>query len=404
MKLNSETCHFICLHARDDVHMLALQTPQPGVDLEAAIIQIAGRQALAGKVPSWTAHEDLLFPTRLPLEQCSSEATARYKAEVVRNCGGVRKRMADLTGGLGVDCAFLAPLFEQVDYVERQEGLCNLAQHNFTVLGLPHINVHQAQAEEFLSQTQGIDWIYLDPARRDGHGGKTVAIAHCEPDATQLEPLMLDKAPHVLLKLSPMLDLAQALQELKHVASAHVVAVDNECKELLLVLERGCNTEAGDVPISCINLSGRNDAPQPNAFLFTRNEERTSPCPLAEKPQTYLYEPHAVLLKAGAFRRITQVCRMQKLHPNSHLYTSDHLVEDFPGRIFCIQGWSGFGKKELKTLLGPEKRANLSVRNFPATVAELRKRLHLADGGETYLFATTLSAGEKVLIRTVKAR
>ena len=252
--------------------------------------------------------------------------------------------MADLTGGLGVDCAFLAQLFEQVDYVERQEGLCNLAQHNFTALGLTHINVHQAQAEEFLSQTQGIDWIYLDPARRDGHGGKTVAIAHCEPDATQLEPLMLDKAPHVLLKLSPMLDLAQALQELKYVASAHVVAVDNECKELLLVLERGCNTEAGDVPISCINLSGRNDAPQPNAF------------------------------------------------------------EDFPGRIFCIQGWSGFGKKELKTLLGPEKRANLSVRNFPATVAELRKRLHLADGGETYLFATTLSAGEKVLIRTVKAR
>ena len=136
MKLNSETCHFIRLHARDDVHMLALQTPQPGVNLEAAIIQIAGRQALAGKVPSWTAHEDLLFPTRLPLEQCSSEATARYKAEVVRNCGGVRKRMADLTGGLGVDCAFLAPLFEQVDYVERQEGLCNLAETAFRLFAL----------------------------------------------------------------------------------------------------------------------------------------------------------------------------------------------------------------------------------------------------------------------------
>lgn len=399
--LNEATQQFIRLHARDDVRALALHArPAPGVDLPAAIAQIAGRQTLSAKVPSWAATDGILCPPRLSLEQCSSEATARYKAAVVRNHPTPRHHLADLTGGLGIDCSFLAPLFGHTDYVERQAGLCSLARHNFPRLGLTQIEVHEADASTYLAQMPPVDWIFLDPARRDGQGGKTVAIADCEPDAARLEPLLLEKAPYVLLKLSPMLDLTQALQELKQVREAHVVAVGNECKELLLVLERNARTDADTLPVTCVNLSPKADAPAPPAFTFTRGEEKTSPCPLADVPRTYLYEPHAALLKGGAFRLLARRYAVLKLHPHSHLYTSDELVANFPGRIFRIEDWCGFGKKELKALLGTEKRANLSVRNFPATVAELRKRLRLAEGGNTYLFATTLSTSEKVLIRT----
>ncbi|HIZ00957.1 MAG TPA: class I SAM-dependent methyltransferase [Candidatus Bacteroides merdipullorum] len=401
MLLNEETLRFIHLHAADDVRTLALHAhPEPGVDLPAAVAQIAGRKVLAAKVPAWAAADDIVCPPRLSLEQCSSEATARHKAAIVQRFGGKRHRLADLTGGLGVDCSFLAPLFEEVDYVERQETLCELAAYNFPQLGLTHIHVHWAEATEFL-EGLAADWIFLDPARRNAHGGKTVALADCEPDVTRLEDRLLGAAPRVLLKLSPMLDLTLALHQLGRVCEAHVVAVDNECKELLLVLERDCPAGAADrVPIHCTNL--RSGAPT-QAFTFTRQAEQTAACPLAETPGTYLYEPNAALLKAGAFRSLAQAYGAGKLHPSSHLYTSDRWVEDFPGRRFRIVGWSGFGKKELKALLGGVRQANLSVRNFPAPVSELRKRLRLADGGDTYLFATTLADGRKALIRAEKA-
>lgn len=401
MLLNDETLRFIRRHAADDVRTLALHArPEPGVDLQAAITQIAGLRVLAAKVPSWAAAEGIVCPPRLSLEQCSSEATARHKADIVRRFDGRRHRLADLTGGLGVDCSFLAPLFEEVDYVERQERLCELATHNFTRLGLTHIRVHRSDATECLEGLSA-DWIFFDPARRDAHGGKTVALADCEPDVTRLEDRLLACAPRVLLKLSPMLDLTLAMHQLKHVCEAHVVAVDNECKELLLVLERDASNGAADqVPIHCTNL--RTGAPA-STFLFTRQAEQAAVCPPADAPGAYLYEPHAALLKAGAFRSLAQAYGVGKLHPSSHLYTSDKPVDDFPGRRFRIVGWSGFGKKELKALLDGMRQANLSVRNFPAPVAELRKRLHLAEGGDTYLFATTLHDGRKVLIRAEKA-
>lgn len=404
MPLNDETLRFIRQHAHDDVRTLALHARrEPGVDLTTAVTQIAGRQTLAVKVPSWAAHEAILCPPRLSLEQCSSETTARYKAGIVGRYEGHRRQLADLTGGLGIDCAFLAPLFDKVDYVERQEELCALARHNFPALGLNRIQVHQADATDFLREgIAAADWLFLDPARRDSHGGRTVAIADCEPDVGRLEPLLLEKATYVLLKLSPMLDLTQALQTLKHVREVHVVAVDNECKELLVVLEQTQETVPDDVPIHCINLSSKADAPQPPSLTFSRRTEQEAPCPLADAPRTYLYEPNAALLKAGAFRQVAATYALHKLHPSSHLYTSEHLADGFPGRTFRVEGWSRFGKKELKALLGTEKRANLSVRNFPAPVADLRKRLHLAEGGNVYLFATTLANGQKVLIRAVK--
>lgn len=398
MTLTKETLQFIRLHRTDDVRSLALQAGRhPGVDMPAAVTQIAGWQAARTKIPTWAATDGILYPPHLSMEQCSSELTADYKAAIVAQAGGERHSLTDLTGGFGIDFSALAAEFERADYVERQEILCELARHNFPLLGLKHATVHQADATEYLQGMEPVSWLFLDPARRDGHGGKTVAIADCEPDAALLEPLLLAKARRVLLKLSPMLDLAQALHTLKYVVQAHVVAVGGECKELLLVLAADAALQPDEVPICCVNLPAA-----ANVFTFSRQEEQNAPCIYADTPRAYLYEPHAALLKAGAFRSLASIYKVEKLHPNSHLYTSDTQVEEFPGRTFRIDGWSGFGKREVKELLKGEKKANLTVRNFPASVAELRKRLKLSEGGNIYLFATTLADGQKVLIRCSK--
>ena len=398
MTLTEETLQFIRLHRTDDVCSLALQAGRhPGVDMPAAVTQIAGWQAARPKIPTWAATDGILYPPHLSKEQCSSELTADYKAAIVAQAGGERHSLTDLTGGFGIDFSALAAKFERADYVERQEVLCELARHNFPLLGLKHATVHQADATEYLQGMEPVSWLFLDPARRDGHGGKTVAIADCEPDVARLEPLLLAKAGRVLLKLSPMLDLAQALHTLKHVTQAHVVAVGGECKELLLVLAADAALQPNEVPICCVNLPAA-----ANVFTFSRQNEQNAPCIYANAPRAYLYEPHAALLKAGAFRSLTTRYKVEKLHPNSHLYTSDTQVEGFPGRTFHIDGWSGFGKREIKELLKGEKKANLTVRNFPTSVAELRKRLKLSEGGNIYLFATTLADGQKVLIKCSK--
>ena len=395
MALTPETLDFIRRHRTDDVRTLALQAARyPAVDMPQALTQIAGWQAARTKIPTWAACEGVLYPVHLSLEQCSSEVTARYKAAVVAGMDDEHGTLADLTGGFGIDCAFLSAHFARATYVERQEALCQTARHNFPLLGLAHIDVQCADSTEFLRQMPQADWIFLDPARRDGHGGKTVAIADCEPDVSTLEPLLLDKAAHVLVKLSPMLDLSQALHTLPSVSEAHIVSVAGECKELLLVLARGSALPSDDIPIRCINLPA-----DERPFTFTRRQEQESPCPLAGVPLAYLYEPNASLLKAGAFRSVAYIYKVEKLHPNSHLYTSREALPHFPGRMFRVDGWCGFGKKEVKALLEGVTKANLTVRNFPATVADLRKRLRLSDGGDIYLFATTLADGQKALIR-----
>ena len=398
MTLTEATLRFIAEHRRDDVRALALQAGKyPDVDMPTALTQIAGRQTAETKIPTWAATEGILYPPHLSMEQCSSEVTARYKASVVSGYNSPCHSLADLTGGFGIDFSFLAPHFGQTTYVERQEVLCQAAHHNFPLLGLSATHVIHADGGDYLRQMPAVDWLYLDPARRNGHGGKTVAIADCEPDVTALETLLLEKAVHVLVKLSPMLDLAQALHTLKHVVAAHVVSVAGECKELLLVLARGEAPQADDVPVRCVNLSATDDA-----FTFTRHEEQEAPCRYADAPRAYLYEPNASLLKAGAFRSLSYIYKVEKLHTNSHLYTSDEALPYFPGRMFRIDGWCGFGKHEVKVLLDGIRKANLTIRNFPATVAELRKRLNLGEGGETYLFATTLNDGRKILLRCSK--
>lgn len=396
-ELSPETLAFIDSHRGDDVRTLALQAKKyPAVDMAEAVVQIVGYQIAEKKVPLWAQTAGIRYPQHLSMEQCSSEVTARYKASLVSG-----DTLTDLTAGWGVDCSFLARNFRCADYVERQETLCRIAAHNFPLLGLPHVRIHCADAVEYLQSMEPVDCLFLDPARRDSHGGKTVAIAECEPDVCRLEPLLVEKGKTVMIKLSPMLDMASALRDLQYVRRIHVVSVNNECKELIILLRKAPDEEeiaAGEVIISCEQVVN-NSVHQ--HFQFTFSEEKSAGCPLAESVGNYLYEPGAALLKAGPYRLLATRYGVEKLHPNSHLYTSSGLV-DFPGRRFRVTAVSGFGKKDLKVLLEGVEKANLTVRNFPSSVAELRKKLKLKEGGDTYLFATTLASGEKVLIRGEK--
>ena len=391
MQLSPETLRFIEENSRADVRSLALQAKKyPQVDMAMAVVQIAGRQIAEAKVPSWCQVEGLLYPKHLSMEQCSSEATAIYKAGLVEG-----DAFADLTGGFGIDCSFLSRKFKQADYVERQAELCELARHNFPLLGL-NIGVHNEDGVEYLKRMQPVDCLFLDPARRDGHGGKTVAISDCEPDVSALEDLLVEKAQTVMIKLSPMLDLSLALKTLKYVREVHIVSVNNECKELLLILQK--SSVSSEVAIHCEHIVNAHH----QHYTFTQEQEHTSDCPLATEVGAYLYEPNASILKAGAYRSLTQTYGVKKLHASSHLYTSSHFIEDFPGRRFQVEAVSGFGKKGLKDFLQGMDKANLTIRNFPSSVAELRKRLKLKEGGEDYLFATTLADESKVLIKCKK--
>lgn len=391
--LSQPTLDFIRLHAQDDIHTLALQAARyPDVDMPVAITQIAGRQIAVHKIPSWQENENLLYPRHLSMEQCSSEITARYKASLV---GG--DSLTDLTGGFGIDCAFLAAQFQKASYVEQQKELCEIAAHNFPLLGLQHISIYNEDGVNHLQQMEPVDCIFIDPARRNGHGGKTVAISDCEPDVAELEDLLLQKGQKVMIKLSPMLDLTLALKSMQYTREVHIVSVNNECKELLLILSKDADTE---IPICCTNLATREQAP----FIFTREAEQSAECTFAETTGTYLYEPNASILKAGAFRSIASSFNAKKLHPNSHLYTSEEFIENFPGRAFLITDQCSFNKKELKGMLNGTKKANITVRNFPSTVAEIRKRTQLSEGGDVYLFATTLAGEEKVLIKCKKVQ
>lgn len=397
--LSPDTQAFIQAHRHDDVRQLALRPAPAGVDLQAALQQIEGWQTAVRKLPSWAGQEGLLYPPRLALEQCSSEATARYKQRLVQRLSaagghGCTGTLIDLTGGFGIDFSFLAPLFRRALYMERQPGLCRIARHNFRVLGLVQAEVVETDSAKAPGAWPEADWCFADPARRDTAGRKTVAIGDCEPDLAALQEHIRRRARSCLVKLSPMLDIQAALHTLRHVAEVHAVSVQGECKELLLVMTRE-QPEAA-VTFHCANLqTGQAD------FCFTQDEEAGSTCPDG-LPGRYLYEPNASVMKCGGFRSIGARYGLRQLHPNSHLYTADTLHTDFPGRLFVVTAYGGFGKKELKELLNGTGQANLTVRNFPDTVAALRKRLRLKEGGDTYLFATTLADGSRALIRCRK--
>jgi len=386
MSLTPLLKRFVEEHEADDIHTLALQASRyPDIDMELAIRQINGRKVAKEKIPSWYASQDILYPKNISLEQSSSEATARYKASL---CGGTS--MTDLTGGMGVDISFMAQRFQSATYVERQADLAEIAAHNFEALGLTNITVVNAEAEDYLAEMPAVDLIYIDPARRDNAGRKTVSIEDCTPNIMEMEDALEAKAENVMIKLSPMLDISLALKSLRKVAAVHVVSIGNEVKELLFVEQR---TDVQDVVIHCVNLKGDTK----EVFSFTKKDEDNASIAYATQMGKYLYEPNAAILKAGAYKSIATAFDVEKLHVSSHLYTSDTLI-DFPGRRFTIDKVYSFNKKDIKELVTSIKQVNITSRNFPLSVEDIRKKTGLKEGGDSYIFATTLFDGKKVLV------
>lgn len=388
------TINFINEHESDDVRMLALQAKKySDIDMSFAIQQIAGRQIAKHKIPTWYDNKSIVYPKHLSLEQCSSEYTAQYKANLTG--GGV---LLDLTGGLGVDFSFLAPKFKKAIYVEQNTDLTALAQHNLAVLGLDNCEVVNDDGVSFLENYNEVpDTIFIDPARRDGVGRKTVLIEDCTPNLIELDSLFNEKSRKVIIKLSPMLDITRSVRSISHVAEVHILSLNNECKELLLVKQKAENSPI----IHCINIVTNNRIEK---FSFTKEEEDNAIAPLTDTLSRYLYEPNTSIIKGGAYKWVAERFALKKLHINSHLYTSDTLLTDFPGRVFEIERYFSPTKKEINMHLKDIKQANVTTRNYPITVADIRKQTKLKDGGEYYIFATTLSNEKKVLILSKKVR
>ena len=495
--MNQATLDFIRQHQDDDVCQLAfLGSKYPEVDMPFALDQIRGRKMARTKLPRWASIEGIIYPPHISMEQCSSEQTALYKAELAarllglspsssengeekdkecenasnlhlsefcefagkgavgsefakneatcekqqilteadRNVNEIKEEphegdfseetgFVDLTGGFGVDFSYIASrLGVKSMYVERQAHLCEAAKENFGRLGLKNaivkngdgievlhsfaskkkaaasdsLGITEDQSQSLLKTNLGLKLIFIDPARRDDAGNKVVSLKDCTPDVTLLQEEMLSKADYVIIKLSPMLDWHRAISELSHVREVHIISVNNECKELLLVLS--ARNMGENLRIYCIY-----DA---QSFVCDESDMETSSVKIAPstlEEMQYLYEPNASLMKAGCFSVLSERYDARMLSKNSHLFVSQAPIEAFPGRSFRIIAVSSFNKKELKRHLSGITKANIATRNFPLSVAELRKRLKLKDGGETYIFATTLSDESHVLMITEKA-
>jgi len=376
---------FVQSHDNDDPERLLLAASRwPGVDVRRAARIIAARRKMREKVPSWHAVPALDYPSSLPLEQCSSEETARYKQAFVPAGGSV----ADLTGGLGVDSWAMSRRAASVDYCERNADLCAAARHNFPLLGATNIAVHEGDGVAWLrEQAKPFDLVYLDPARRDA-AKRVYNIADCEPNLLDIKDMLLQHAPWVLAKISPMADISRTLQQLTETREIHIVAAGGEVKELLVLLQPGRPAES---PLIIAAEGGIR-------FAFHPEEEPAASVRYAESIGHYLFQPAKSLRKAGAFRLLSQRYNLAKLAPSSHLYTADAPVEGFPGKCFTVMEVIPWGKAALKDLKARFPRLEMTALNFPLTTEALRARAGIPGGGDRHLFATTLSNQDKILI------
>lgn len=390
--MNEQTRKFIVEHEHDDVFDLSLQLKKnTEVDTNLVIRQINGRNKIKSKVPSFYKNDEILYPVNLSLEQASSEITADYKSQL---CKG--KTLVDLTGGFGIDCNFMARNFEKVVYVERNEELCNLARHNFITLQQKHIEVINDDAISYLSKMSVVDLLYLDPARRNEQGRKVFLLSDCEPDVSKHIDLLLSKSNLLIIKLSPMLDISQLLTELKCIEEVHIISVDNDCKEVLLVARKNADNSPLFRTVNFIKSGIQK-------FDFRVETEINSHPKFSNQPKRFLYEPNASILKAGAFKSIANIFQLEKLNVNTHLYTSDELIPNFPGRIFEVDIVYGNSKSERKRMLLNAPKANISVRNYMLSVDELRKKTGIKEGGDKYIFACKLADNEYVFVQCHKA-
>jgi 16S rRNA G966 N2-methylase RsmD len=350
--------------------------------------QIKARQKIKQKLPTWYSNINLYLPPSISLEQSSSEQTAKFKAELVSG-----QLLIDLSGGMGIDFWAMSTRFSEAIYIEKNQALKEITEFNLKQLNINNTTFYAGDSFDFLTNFYNkADWIFIDPARRDTENKRLVLLENCEPNILNINTLLIEKSENILLKCSPMLDINLAIKQLKYVQSVYIICIDNEVKELLFHLKANENTA---IEIKVINYQKE----EKSEFSFIKNEENL----LTEKVgpiQEYLYEPNAGIMKAGAFKTITNKFDCQKLHTHTHLYTSSKLIENFPGRCFQVENVLKASASELKK--ANIKKANLTIRNFPANVDVLKKKLGITDGGTDYLFACTNYLNEKIILQTTK--
>ncbi len=397
MNINEATWQYIAAHSEDDVSRLALHpSKDPQVDMAMALQQIAGRQKAKEKLPEWYAKEGLLYPKKVSMEQCSSSQTAEYKASMVEG-----DSFADFSGGFGVDTIALARKFDKGWYVEPQEELCELFQHNCKVLDINNVNIVNGTMEENLAAIGPVDTIYLDPSRRDTHGRRVISLADCTPNLPEWKSALLERCNTLMVKLSPMIDIFQTLRDLPETYAVHVVAVEGECKEVVFLLTRRdapWHVSTTDPTIVAVDIN-KNKAFRVETTLDT---ERTTPPCIATELGAFLYEPNAAVMKAGIFNALSQQFQIAKLAKNTNLFTADELHEDFPGRVFRIEAVHEFHPRKTAKELSHLANASIAVRNFPLSAEELRKTLKIKNGNACYLFGCTLWDGKKIILQTQK--
>ncbi len=391
--MNEATQRYIREHADEDVRQLALRgTKDNDVDIFFALRQIEGRQKARTKLPEYHSLDDILYPAAISLEQCSSTRTAAYKSSLLQG-----DSIADLSGGFGVDTFAFARKFKTCHYVEPNQELLDLVRHNADVFGISNILYHAARMEDILPVLPPCDCLYIDPSRRNAHGQRVISMEEYTPNLLLWKDLLLQKCrKQIMVKLSPMVDIRQVLRQLPEISDIHIVAINGECKEVLLILSDGRHTPTYLHAIDILPSGTRE-------FHFSEEEESNANIILAKSLRSFLYEPNAAILKAGGFKIVAQRFGFEKLYPSTHLYTSEQYIPDFPGRCFRILSSGPFRKKELRQTLGNIDYANISTRNFPLSPEEIRKQTKLKDGGTIYLWGATWGDGRKEIIITEKA-
>jgi 16S rRNA G966 N2-methylase RsmD len=357
------------------------------IDINLAIRQITGIQKMKNKVPDFLKVENILYPTKLSLEQSSSQDTAIYKSKLFQG-----ETFIDLTGGFGIDFYFISKGFNKNIYIEKSEELCQLAGHNFKLLKINQFKIIHDNSVNIFDQLDYADLIYADPHRRNDSGKKTVFIEDCEPNIAEIIDKLILKADKLMIKLSPMLDINLAIRDLKYVNEVHVISVENDCKEILFILCRKPGID--DILIKTVNFIKSSE----QHFSFNLKTESESIPVYASDIEAYIYEPNVAVLKSGAFKSISASFNLKKLHPNTHLYTSNELIRDFPGRIFKTIQFFENNKSSLKELKNKYSQANITFRNYPLTVSDFRSKTGIKDGGRFYIFGCQIYNGKYILI------
>ncbi|MDP3313472.1 class I SAM-dependent methyltransferase [Lutibacter sp.] len=372
--LNKEVQDFIHSNLKSDITKLILKGSSfEGVTIQEIAEQIEAKNKCEKKLPTWFSIKNIYYPNKLHIEQTSSEITAKYKANLVSG-----NSLIDITGGFGVDVYYFSQKVKNVTHCEINNELSEIVSHNFDQFNIKNIETYIGDGLQYLEKsTSKFDWIYTDPSRRNDAKGKVFLLEDCLPNIPKNLNLLVEKSNNILIKVSPILDIKSAINELKFVKEIHIVAIENEVKELLFILEKNYEQH---IDIKTINFNKK----ETQKFNFQLNEAISS---TFSEPKKYLFEPNAAILKAGAFQQVSTQLKIDKLHQHSHLYTSEEIVE-FPGRSFEIMHTISYNKKELTKLI-PSKKANITTRNFPETVSEIRKKINFKDGGNQYLFFTT---------------